>query len=587
MTRDEYNQKYGVTPTVNEPIKMTRSQYQAKYGQMPQQQGERTLGGFAGNVAKSAGQNALGMAQGIVNVANPNMDQNTLATVARTVQGGLQKLDPTEGKVIANTIGDMTPIKTVKMIDQARGMSTDYQPQAEAVGQMYKDRYGGIENIKKTAYEDPVGVALDASMVLGGAGAGLKGVGSLAKSSRLAKAGQIASKVGRVIDPVSMAGKGLSKVGSVVKPKIVGALEGMSEGYATSGLGDPKLIKEIQGVTGKKTSQLMKEYDLFDRSPASASKAIDSLDTIMSSKIQGAPKARVLDILKQFDEKIAQYKNSATLSTSARGQLEELIERRGDFVDYIKSQGKTKKSFTPDIKNYTPINVKNKVNRYTEINPKPKGYTPIEFKYKGWKNQKITAKPDNYTPIKIKNKVERFKEFSPSDKRFTKLNIRKYQEYPESIPAEQVREMKQKVGTDVKNFAPDASKSIQTASAQDVYNIYKDKLNELAGTKQLGRDEAGLIKLKEIFKNSEARGQSRQALGLKDFVAGGAGGTIGGVPGAIGGIALRQFLDSPKGIQIVTEMLQKGAGGVNKMKVPNVFKDLIKGAKYERMTNPK
>lgn len=459
-----------------------------------------SFGGFAGNVAKSAGQNALGMAQGIVNVVNPNIDQNTLGAVARTVQGGLQKLDPTEGKVIANTIGDQTPIKWVKMADKARGMSTDYQPQAEAVGQMYKDRYGGVENIKRSLYEDPVGVALDASMVLGGTGAGLKGLGVVSKSSRLAKAGQIASKVGKVIDPVSIAGKGLGKVGTAVKPRLANVLEGMSEGYATSGLGDPKLIKEIQGVTGKKASQLMKEYDLFDRSPSSAGRAIEGLDTTITSKIKGAPNARVLDILKQFDEKIAQYKNSAMLSTSARGQLEELLRRKQEFVDYIKQ---------------------------------------------GSKRRPSQIKPDS------------------------------------------LRKMKQVVGEDVKKFSPDASKSIQTASAQDVYNIYKDKLNEIAGTKQLGRDEAGLIKLKDIFKNAEARGQSRQALGLKDFVAGGAGGTIGGVPGALGGIALRQFLDSPKGIQIVTEMLQKGASGVNKMKVPNVFKNLIKGAKYERMINPK
>lgn len=550
---------------------------------------QRSLGGFAENVGKSAVSNLSGMVEGIAGMANPNVDNNTLYNLGRLAQGGLQKLDPTKGKVIANTISNATPLSMIKRVDEMRGVSTDYRPQADAVGQFYKDRYGGVENIKRSAYEDPVGVALDASIVLGGGGAGLKGLGALSKSSKLAKAGQIASKVGRIIDPVSTAGKGLGKIGSAIKPKIVGVLEGMSEGYATSGLGDPKLLKEIQGVTGKKTSQLMREYELFDRSPSSASRAIEGLDTTMTSKIQGAPKGRIDNIIEMFDNTISKLKNESKFSDVAKGELEDILRRRDDFLKYIDDMGVTKKTFSPEVKNHTPIKVRNKVDRYVDIKPEPNNYTPIEYKYKGWKNQKIVPKYDTYTPIKIKTRLDKYKVFTPENEKFTKLNIRKYKELPTEIEANKLLEIKRKIGKDISDskFSIDASQTAKSNSAKKVYNIFKDQVNELAGTKQLGRDEAGLIKLKDIFKNAEARGQSRQALGLKDFMAGGAGGVIGGVPGAIGGIALRQFLDSPKGIQIVTEMLQKGAGGVNKMKMPNIFKKLIEGSKYERVINPK
>jgi hypothetical protein len=44
------------------------------------------------------------------------------------------------------------------------------QKQAETVGQFFADRYGGIENLKRTIAQDPVGFLADASVVLGGAG---------------------------------------------------------------------------------------------------------------------------------------------------------------------------------------------------------------------------------------------------------------------------------------------------------------------------------------------------------------------------------------------------------------------------------
>ena len=78
---------------------------------------------------------------------------------------------------------------------------------ASAVGQFFADRYGGVENIKKTIAEDPVGFLADASTVLtaGGAlAAKLPGVAG--------KVGAAVRTVGKTIDPVTLAVKAAKPV---------------------------------------------------------------------------------------------------------------------------------------------------------------------------------------------------------------------------------------------------------------------------------------------------------------------------------------------------------------------------------------
>lgn len=83
--------------------------------------------------------------------------------------------------------------------------STDI-PAFHAVLNQFKDRYGGWDKLLKTAYEDPVGVAADASTVLGGAGSITKAVGA-------AKVGKAISTASTVLDPLQVAGQAASKAG--------------------------------------------------------------------------------------------------------------------------------------------------------------------------------------------------------------------------------------------------------------------------------------------------------------------------------------------------------------------------------------
>lgn len=73
---------------------------------------------------------------------------------------------------------------------------------AQAVEEYYKNRFGGLSNIAKTAEQDPVGLLSDVAgaLTLGGSTAAkLPGV--------IGKVGEAAGTVGRVTDPLNIAGK--------------------------------------------------------------------------------------------------------------------------------------------------------------------------------------------------------------------------------------------------------------------------------------------------------------------------------------------------------------------------------------------
>jgi hypothetical protein len=85
--------------------------------------------------------------------------------------------------------------------------------------EVFKDRYGGMENIKKTLAKDPVGFVADVSSLLVPGGAAVKTTGALSKSEKISGLGKIISKTGETLEPVTAATKAVKKVVSKVIPK--------------------------------------------------------------------------------------------------------------------------------------------------------------------------------------------------------------------------------------------------------------------------------------------------------------------------------------------------------------------------------
>lgn len=99
---------------------------------------------------------------------------------------------------------------------------TEYEKYPQAVGRYFVDRYGSLENLKKTIVDDPVGFAMDASSLLSGGGLGLKGLGAAGEAAGFADtataiktAGGVAQKAGDIVNPAAVAGKLAAKTGGI------------------------------------------------------------------------------------------------------------------------------------------------------------------------------------------------------------------------------------------------------------------------------------------------------------------------------------------------------------------------------------
>lgn len=115
-----------------------------------------------------------------------------------------------------------SPIETGKNI-AALGSSvlgkigvTDASPEmADRVGQFYKNRYGSVENAKSTFANDPAGFLADAATILTGAGGALRAAPRAMGHTGgvVGRAGKIAQKAADVIDPFTVATKGVKGAG--------------------------------------------------------------------------------------------------------------------------------------------------------------------------------------------------------------------------------------------------------------------------------------------------------------------------------------------------------------------------------------
>src|SRR4029453_6620279 len=174
-------------PEGTSPERMKRALAKYRTGPLPVE--EESLGefakGFAGNVLKSG----AGVIGGAVSaLAHPITTAENLGKVGLGVA------------------------------EKAYGLAPQHAQYAEAVGEHFKDRYGGWENIKKNGYEEPVGALLDVAPLAGAAGTGLRVAGTAGKLGTVADIGRgletastlgIPKAIGAVAEPLKERGVGL------------------------------------------------------------------------------------------------------------------------------------------------------------------------------------------------------------------------------------------------------------------------------------------------------------------------------------------------------------------------------------------
>lgn len=162
----------------------------------PQEQPEQeSVGGFLGNVLSSGANLVGGVAHA---VAHPI---ETLSGITNLGAGALE----TGIAKGADALGI-----------PSNNIVSPEMKQFDSTVDFYKNRYGGVQNIKDTLYKDPVGAAADASVLLGGAGAVLGKVGEVGELSELSRVGSAISKAGELADPLKAIGRGVGAVKSSI-----------------------------------------------------------------------------------------------------------------------------------------------------------------------------------------------------------------------------------------------------------------------------------------------------------------------------------------------------------------------------------
>lgn len=146
------------------------------------------------------------------------------------------------------------PIKTAQGLAQLGGgiltklgVASFDESAADAVGEYLVDRYGGIEQLKKTMAKDPAGFLTDVSVVLTGGG-------SLAVKAPgvVGKVGQVANTVGRTIDPLVIANKGVQAARATRAGQVAeGAARATGRGLATAASYPAALFSGVSPETVK------------------------------------------------------------------------------------------------------------------------------------------------------------------------------------------------------------------------------------------------------------------------------------------------------------------------------------------------
>ena len=261
-----------MTPKQQQMLMLARARARAGNKQEPEE--EKTLAGFGENALSSLYQYGNEVKDMVLNPID------TLGNAADLAQGVVQKALPDDFTVLG-----MNPDAGMK------SMFGDEEALAEQAGQFYKDRYGGLDNIADTAYEDPVGLLSDIAMVFGG---GLKTAGSLAN-----KVGGTGNKVARNLTRAGKVADGLDLLNSGVGlgTKTAAGIRGIPSGgagkYAIENtMQNAKFSTTLPEAQRARMAETLLQNNLDPTNP----KSVQTLDGLLDNAEAASKKA-----IEQFD----------------------------------------------------------------------------------------------------------------------------------------------------------------------------------------------------------------------------------------------------------------------------------------------
>ncbi len=229
------------------------------------------------------------------------------------------------------------PLLVVGEDGKIQAENTEQMDQADAVGGYFKDRYGSAEGIKRSAVEDPAGVALDISSLfdggasLAGRGAKIAEVAGMAKTaSTLNKTATVANKVSEVINPINTMTR-------VAKPVVTRKLTDVNDLLKKSGkeLQSDALKEGLYGMneTVGSLKQRFEDTTYKYKTPTGEIVDVNPIDTLVQYDLIPQPaRGGSLDVTK-IKSKIP------TLKKELDGQIDSILKTDGQSIsidDYAK-----------------------------------------------------------------------------------------------------------------------------------------------------------------------------------------------------------------------------------------------------------
>lgn len=147
-------------------------------------------------------------------------------TIKQVVTGAIENTPKSAGQFVKDIITPfLNPVETADALaGLAVGVGEKLVPGRQENEQVvddlvdaFRERYGGVENIKRTLAEDPVGFVADVSSLLVPGGQAVKGVGVAAKAKEIGKVGAAITKAGRTIEPLT----GVAKTARATARKLI------------------------------------------------------------------------------------------------------------------------------------------------------------------------------------------------------------------------------------------------------------------------------------------------------------------------------------------------------------------------------
>ena len=308
--------------------------------------------GFVGNIFKSGIKTAKDIGSAAVNVFNPDLEKNTVANLGRLGVGTVELAIPGEqgAEKYAREVG--------KFYDDRFGISNILKG----------DIKGAAEKTGKTLYEDPVGLALDASILFSG-GAGLASKAStLTKSSKLAKTAEVLNKASSVTNPIHAVSKIIGKAKTGAKVVKTGeALEKTSTKFGLKSIKpSPADTTNFKKAVGNALDNFQKENKLYGTTDQILKKTDDLIEaqqTIYNNMVRTGQQIKIKDFTKMLRAEADKLKAKGKLSPEITAKADALIGK----AEFMEAQAGKSGLVTPDLiatakgaafKNVTPATMR-------------------------------------------------------------------------------------------------------------------------------------------------------------------------------------------------------------------------------------